>query len=132
GTMDNAIKSAIEALLDANAIAANTGIAFDNVVRMIYKWRKSGVPFFRNAFEKDVKKVFDRVVRDNVTAGEPIHLRISKTYKKKGTNLLVKKRAPDALVKINDELVTRSRTAFNPAYIYHQAHGARPNQVEKW
>jgi hypothetical protein len=132
GTMDNAIMAAIFALNTAHEIQSSTAAAYDNVIRMIYKWRKCGVPTFKNAFEKDVKKVYDRAVVLNSTAVAPVDLTVNKTYKEKGANLLVKKRPPDPLVKIDPSRTARSRTGFNPDYTYHATHGARPARAERW
>jgi hypothetical protein len=132
GTMDNAITAAILALAGAHQIQANHAGRIDDIVKMIYKWRKCGVPFFKNDFEKDVKKVYDRAIQ--LTAGSltPVNLAVNKTYRERGTNLLAQKKAPDPLVKIDSRRATGSRAGFNPAYTYHAAHGTRPAQAGKW
>ena len=47
-------------------------------------------------------------------------------------NVLIKKNAPDRLVEIDQNLVSRSKIGFNTDYVYGDAAGAHPQVLQRW
>lgn len=101
---------------------------FDKIVLQIYTWEKTSTPIIASGdLAKGAKVVYDDVKK---TSAHLFHT--DKTYKKVEMNLLTKKDAPDKLVRIDNDLIAKSRKAFDTDYTYLNATGAHAVPTRRW
>jgi hypothetical protein len=100
----------------------------DEVILKIYTFEKQGFPIFPSG---DVEKLA-KTVYNALKVTHPQVFAADKKYKKKGTNFLVKKDAPDQGVKVTATRAAQSRGGFCGLYQYNTNSGASPTQAGRW